>query len=193
MTRLYPRVDAFRVLQTADALELIPNALVTVAGIGAFLARLSPLQIGSAAFMAHVIGVVAVMTGVGIGPSTVAGARLYSKITGSGLLFAAILGFGLWLVGGPGVLGFVAGRVVAGLVTYAIEFWNMRRVYAVTGLGLTGAELAFLRAYHVHAAELGVSTDVTARDEELQETSWRPVLEDLTHKRPDVANRFTPE
>jgi hypothetical protein len=44
MARLYPRVDALRVLTTADALDLVPNALVVVFGLVAFLARLSPLQ-----------------------------------------------------------------------------------------------------------------------------------------------------
>jgi hypothetical protein len=191
MARLYPRVDAVRVLKTADALDLVPSALGVVVGLVAFLARLPPLAIGTATFMAHMIGVLPVMTGVGLGAGTVALARLYSSVARSGMLFVLILGLGLALVGGPGVVGFLAGRFVAGLVTYAVEFWNMRRVYAATGVGLTGAELAFLKAYQVHAGELGASTDVTAGDDELQRANWEPVLEDLTRKWPDLARRFT--
>jgi hypothetical protein len=191
IARLHPRVDAYQVLRTADALDIVPGAVVVAATAAAFAARLSPVLIGTVAFTAHVVAVFAVVTGTGLRPAVARAARLYSAVARSGLLFLATLALGLATVGPPGVIGFLVGRVGAGLLTYAIEFWNARRIYAATGLGLTGAEFAFLRAYQVHAMELGVSTDVVPTDEELQPGNWEPVLEDFTAKWPDVARRFT--
>ncbi len=46
MARLYPKVDAFKVLKTTESLELIPSVITLLTGLVCFYLRLPAFEIG---------------------------------------------------------------------------------------------------------------------------------------------------
>lgn len=57
MTRLYPEVSPFRILKTTEGIESLPAMFAIISGIIGFLMQLPPLQIGLAAGIAQLLGV----------------------------------------------------------------------------------------------------------------------------------------
>ncbi len=64
MQRLYPRVDAFKVLKTAEGLESIPGVLTFVSGLACFYLKADPYQIGLCILCGSVIGTVITLFGL---------------------------------------------------------------------------------------------------------------------------------
>jgi hypothetical protein len=119
---------------------------------------------------------------------------VYSYVSGFGVLLLMLLTCGFFLVGWRGVLAFVAARGAAGLVNWAVEFWNARRIKRATGFSLWSSELNFFNAYRLHAAKLGRPTEIEPLQElEIERENWNPCFEDLAGKWPAVVRRFTVE
>lgn len=118
-------------------------------------------------------------------------ARVYSYISGYGILLAILMLFGYWRVGWAGVGAFVAGKFAAMLVNYFAEVMWMKGASERIGTVFTASERHFFNAYRWHALRTGASSDVNVRDEELEPAKWQHVLVLLALEWPEVTRRFT--
>jgi hypothetical protein len=191
MARLSPEVSPFRVLKTAEGIERVPGMLAFLAGLVAFLARLPPVEIASLVAAAQLFGVTLNLLGLYVIPGLVALATLYSYLAGYGVFLVAILTVGYFTVGWQGLLAFFIGRLAASLGSAVIGHWQTRRYHELTGHAFTSSEVHFFNAYRLHAARIGVTTDIDLDDTELREEHWGPTLERFAAKWPEVVRRFT--
>lgn len=201
MQRLYPVVDAFKVLKTTEGLQSIPGVLIFTTATACFCVKAAPYQISLSVFCVSVIGTVLTLFGW-IVPGLPRLGILYSYVSGFGILLVGLLLYGFLSVGWKGVMGFLVGRLTAGAVNWVLQFWNAKRLYAKTGQQLFLPELNFLNAYRLHASntiasppisfqEFKKRMDVSMSQEEMKEENWKPCFDDLALKWPEVVRRFT--
>ena len=193
IARVYPRSDAFRVLQLTEAVENLGGLATFLAGLVAFSLRLEPLQIGIVVFVAVSIARVVHLLGLFVPPFTllVPVSRMYGFVSGFGILLVGLLILGVVTVGWAGVVGFAIGRLASGLVFVVAEMIHGKRIHRKTGIAISASERSFFHAFRLEASRLGASTDLTVSDGELARTNWEPVLQDLSAKWPEVVSRFT--
>jgi hypothetical protein len=153
-------------------------------------------------FFASLIGTVVTLFGLFIVPGLPLAGTLYSYVSGFGILFIILAVYGFVAVGWQGVLAFFVSRLLAGTVSFVLEFWNAKRMYRRIGKPLHLPELNFLNAYRLHASytiasppisfpEFTKNIDVSVSQEEMKEENWKPCFDDLAMKWPEVVRRFT--
>lgn len=191
MARLFPKVDAFRVLKTTEGLEQLNGSATFIVGFICFYLKLEPVQIGILVFTASFIITVLDIKGLFLFPGLVSIGTLYSYLTGYGLLLIVLSVAGLLLVGWQGVLAFFAARLLAGMINGLLNWLEVKRIHELSNLALTASERHFFNAYRLHASRLGITTDISVTDEELKRENWEHVFEDLAAKWPEVVSRFT--
>lgn len=193
MARVFPKADAFRVLQLTEEVENLPALAGFVAGVVAFSMRLPPIQICIVVFAAVFVFRLIHLFGLFVPPFTflLPVSRIYSFVTGYGVLLIGLLVFGYFAAGWQGVLAFVVARVSCGFIVWPIEMWWMRRVHQQVGFPFTASERSFFHAFRLLANRFGVSTDLNVSDQELAPARWEHVLVDLALKWPVVVGRFT--
>ena len=193
IARVYPRTDAFRVLQLTEEVENLRGLASFMAATVAFALRLEPLQIGLIVFVAVAVFRLVHLFGLFVPPFTLLLplSRVYSFISGYGVLLVALLVFGFLTSGWQGVLSFVLARVACGALFGIIELAYGKYAFRRTGIAVTASERSFFHAYRLEASRLGVSTDLAVSDAEVTSERWRLVYEDLAIKWPVVVNRFT--
>ncbi len=193
MARVYPKSDAFRVLQLTEEVENLGSLAFFMAGVSAFSLRLGPLQIAVVVFVAVSVFRLIHLWGLLVPPFTLLlpVSRVYSRISGFGLLLAVLLVFGVLAAGWQGVTALIVGRIACAVVFSLTELAYGRHVYRTTGLAVTASERSFFHAYRLEASRLGASTDLAVSDAELQRANWEVVLRDLALKWPVVVARFT--
>jgi hypothetical protein len=201
MQRLYPTVDAFKVLKTVEGLQSIPGVFTFVTGLVCFYLKVAPYQIGLCIFCASVIGTVITLFGLTVPGLPVVG-TLYSYVSGFGILFVVVVVYGFVAVGWQGVLALFVGRLLAAIINWVLASWNAKRLYARIDKRLFLPELNFLNAYRLHASSVLASPsmsfqefkkriDVSVSQDEMKEENWKPCFQDLALKWPDVVRRFT--
>jgi hypothetical protein len=193
MARVYPRIDAFRVLQLTEEVENLPKLAGFIAGVVVFALRLPPLQIVVVVFIAVAVFRLVHLFGLFIPPLTLflPLSRIYSVVSGYGVLLVALLVFGFFTVGWRGVLAFLVARACCDLLFGVIEFAWSRRAHRMIGFPFTASERSFFHAFRLAANRLGVSTDLHVPDEQLHRSHWEHVFSDLAVKWPIVVSRFT--
>jgi hypothetical protein len=193
MARVFPKADAFRVLQLTEEVENLPALAGFVAGIVAFSMRLPPIQIGIVVFSAVFVFRLIHLFGLFIPPFTflLPVSRVYSFVAGYGVLLVGLLVFGFVVVGWQGVLAFIVARVSCGIIVWMIEIWWMRRVFQQVGFPFTASERSFFHAFRLLATRFDVSTDLHVPEHELAPARWEHVFIDLALKWPVVVGRFT--
>jgi hypothetical protein len=193
MARVYPRVDAFRVLQLTEEVENLAALAFFIAGAVVFAVRLEPIQIGVVVFLSIAVFRSIHLFGVFVPPFTLLLplSHLYSLVSGYGVLLAGLLIFGVLISGWKGVLAFVVARIACGIVFSILELTYGKHVFRETGVAVTASERSFFHAYRVEARRVGASTDLSVSDTELASANWERVFQDLAVKWPVVVNRFT--
>ncbi len=193
MARVYPKTDAFRVLQLTEEVENLGALAFFVAGVTVFSLRLAPQRIAVVIFVTVAVFRLVHLCGLFVPPFTLLlpVSRIYSRISGYGILLVALLVYGFWAAGWQGVVGLVTGRIACAAVFGMIELAYGKLVYRTTGLAVTASERSFFHAFRLEASRLGASTDLAVSDEELASANWEIVLEDLARKWPVVVSRFT--
>ncbi|MCC5848737.1 MAG: hypothetical protein JJU29_11650 [Verrucomicrobia bacterium] len=193
MARLYPRVDAFRVLQITEEVINMAAVMTYISGIVVFTMRLDPLMItvvvGGTNFafkMAHLFGLF-------IPPITLILplSRVYSWVSGYGVFLIGIPVFGFFTVGWKGVVAFIVGRIVASVFAGVINYKFTKIVFNKTGVFLTASERSFFHAYRLVADRVGVTRSLEVTDDEMDPDNWGEVFDDLMMKWPVVVSRFT--
>jgi hypothetical protein len=193
MARLFPRIDAFRVLQLTEEVENLISLATFIAGISVFAARLSPISvavvIGVTCFgfkMSHLFGLFVPPFKLLLPLS-----RVYSWFSGWGIFLVGLLVFGFFMVGWQGVVAFIVARIAAGWLAGAIDMAYSKYIFKKTGLAVTASERSFFHAYRLLADQLGISRSIEVSEEEMQPDNWQRVFTDLKVKWPIVVSRFT--
>lgn len=189
VARLYPKVDAFKILKTTEGLELIPSLITFATGLICFYLRLSLFEIGLYVFIASIIGFLITFFGLYIISMLGRLGTFYSYISGFGVLLILLIVYGFITVGWQGVIVFFVAKFLAGIIKIPIETKLMKQ-HGELGF-LTLSEEHFFNAYRINAKRLGKTIDITVSNEELEEENWKPVFEDLATKWPEVVRRFT--
>jgi len=200
MQRIYPTVDAFKVLKLTEGLQSIPSLFAFATALLCFCVKVATFQIVVFVFCATVAGTLLTLWGF-VFPGLPFVATLYSYVSGFGILFVGLLVYGFVAVGLRGVLAFSAGRLAAGLVSWILEVWNGRRLYRRTGVCLCLPEINFLNAYRLYASETIASPpiafqefkrrlDTSLTQDEMKVENWKPCFMDLALQWPKVVARF---
>lgn len=189
VARLYPKVDAFKILKTTEGLESIPSLITFATGLVCFYLRLSLFEIGLYVFIASIIGFLITFFGLYIISILDRLGTFYSYISGFGILLILLIVYGFITVGWQGVIIFFVAKFLAGIVKMPVEAKLMKQ-HGELGF-LTLSEEHFFNAYRIHAKRLGKTIDIAVSNEELEEENWKPVFEDLATKWPEVVKRFT--
>ena len=196
MARLYPKVDAFKVLEKAQGIYRIHSAAGFITGLACFLAQLPPLQILCGHFASPSRFILLRLFGIFIVPGQVAIPTIYSRFTGFGLFIIILLAVGLWRVGIIGTIAYVSARLVVEGLTMLIDRkaganfgikMGMEPALAKAGAMYLAPAKDFINAYKLYAARLGVPVDVEVSEGELHKESWIHVWNDLASKWPQVA------
>lgn len=202
MARLYPKVDAFKVLEKAQGIYRIHSAAGFITGLACFLLELPPLQIAVWIFCVTFAFYLLRLYGLFIIPGQVVIPTIYSRFTGFGLITIILLAVGLWRVGIVGTIAYVIARLVVEGLTMLIDQkaganfgikMGMEPVLAKAGAMYLAPAKDFINAYKLYAARFGVPVDVEVSEEELHKESWIHVWDDLASKWPQVAQRFLKE
>lgn len=190
MKRLYPKVDAFKVLKTTEGLELFPSAITFIAALVSFALRLDTVSIAVISFLSYFIAFMLTFFGLYVIPGLPTLGTLYSYISGYGIAFVIIAVIGYLTSGVYGVIAFFIGRILAGILCWVIDFIGAKRAYNKTGIMLWNSEKNFLNAYRLHADKLGITNNIAVSDIEMQEKNWIDCYEDLAQKYPQVVERY---
>jgi hypothetical protein len=195
MARLYPHVDAFRLLQLTEEVENMGSVASFIAGIVAFALRLDPLMIlvvvGATNFafrMVHLLGLFFPPFNLILPLS-----RAYSLGAGYGVFLVGLLVFGFFTVGWKGVLAYIVARIAASVLAEATDFAYAKVIVKKTGIFPTASERSFFHAYRLMADRIGVTRSLEVTDEEMKSGNWEVVFKDLMVKWPEVVSRFTPD
>jgi hypothetical protein len=195
MARLYPDVDAFRLLQLTEEVENMGSVASFIAGIVAFALRLDPLMIlvvvGGTNFafrMVHLLGLFFPPFNLILPLS-----RVYSLVAGYGVFLVGLLVFGFFTVGWKGVLAYIVARIAASVLAEATDFAYAKVILKETGIFLTASERSFFHAYRLMADRVGATRSLEVTDEEMELENWKEVFIDLKVKWPEVVSRFTPD
>lgn len=195
IARVFPKVDAFRVLQTTEAVENLARLAIFLAAIVAFSLSVTPVQVGVLVFAVASVMHIVHLCGLFLTPILLLlpVSRVYGFLSGYGILLIGLLAFGFIQTGWEGIAGFLIGRLASGAVFGVVRWYYMRYVYKEMGFPCSASEHSFFHAYRIEAARLGISTDLTVTDDELRPENWGPVFDDLAAKWPEVVRRFTVE
>jgi hypothetical protein len=194
MARLFPRIDAFLVLQLTEDVENLASLAVFIAGIVAFAVRLDPVMIGIVVSVTYFSFKMSHLFGLFIPPFKLLLplCRVYSSFSGYGILLVTLLAFGFFMVGWQGVIAFIVARIAAGWLAGGIGLAYSKFIFNKTGIAITTSERSFFHAYRLLADQVGVTRSLEVADEEMKPENWQHVYADLTIKWPVVAARFTP-
>lgn len=193
MARVYPRIDAFRVLQLTEEVDNMPKLAGLITGLAVFALQLSPLEIAVVTFITVAVFRLVHLFGLFIPPFTffLPLSRIYSFVSGYGVVLVALVLFGLFTAGWHGVLAFFAARAFCDLLCWLLELAWSRHAYHIIGFPFTASERSFFHAFRLSANRVGVSTDLHVSDDQLDRSHWEHVFSDLAVKWPVVVSRFT--
>ncbi|MBN1511245.1 MAG: hypothetical protein JXB13_04465 [Phycisphaerae bacterium] len=195
MARLFPKVDAFHVLQLTEEVENLASAATAVVTAGVFVARLDPLTIGVATGTTWFAFKLSHLLGLFIPPfkTFLPLSRIFSWFAGYGIFFVLLVVLGLFTVGWQGVLAFIVARLTALWLAGLLDFIYGRFVFKKTGVSVTASERSFFHAYRLSADKVGASRSLDVSEDEMEPENWQPTYADLMLKWPVVVSRFTPD
>ena len=194
MARLYPNVDAFKILKTAEGFELIPSVLSFIMGIISLLLDLPPSQIVLNVIMASAFGCIITLSNFAYKiPVLPVIGKLYSYADGFGLYSAVIIVTGLIFSNWESIISYFIAKLLSGILNMIIEsiyYYINYLTNKTSGVLFTAAEISFLNAYRWYAKKFGKSLDINISEHELEIENWKDVYFDFVTKWPEVARRF---
>ncbi len=202
MARLYPKVDAFKVLETAQGIYRIHGAAAFITGIVCFVLNLTPVQIAVWTLLVTFVFYLLRLFGLFIIPGMVFTATMYSRLTGYFLLTVILVVVGLIRVGLVGTVAFFVSRLVVEGVTILIDriagasigrSMGVETFIAKGGALYFAPAADFVRAYKLYASRFNLPTHTEVSQDELLEENWIHVWEDMASKWPQVVQRFSEE
>jgi hypothetical protein len=208
MSRLYPTVKPYTILETTAGFYKMPGLVGFIAGITCFLLQLPAWQIAAITFAATVVGYVMSLLAI-YPPGLLRLARIYSLVTGCGLVLVGLSVLGVCTVGMLGTGMFWAARVLAEEVTIVHANYMGRKFLRVVDPEMCASVDAAAKcfrtprascdgfamrcwgnAYATYASKYGAPIEAVASEEELESGKWRAVLKEFVGEWPEVARRF---
>jgi len=193
MQRLYPSVDAFKILQSTEGCALLPNSMSFLAAIVCFLNHVSPIVTAGIVAAVHVYGHFMCISGLPLGAFFLRLSTIFSMLHGYGVYLITLTIVGFFFAGWQALVAYIVGRLVAGMVNGIINHFNEKRIQRQVGAVVSMSEVSFFNTYLFHARHMKKSLDLSVSDEELNESNWHPVFTDLATKWPEIVARFTPD
>jgi len=203
ISRLYPKVKPYTVLETTAGFYKMHGTVGFITGILCFLLQLPAWQIAAITFVATLVGYSMSLLAI-YPPGLLRLARIYSLLTGHGLILVGLSVFGVCTVGILGTGIFWASRLLAEIVTVAHanhmgrKFLKIVYPEAAAMAKRLGSSVApdgfavrcFGNAYATYASKFGVPIEALASKNELESEQWRKVLKEFVHEWPQVVRHF---
>ncbi len=194
MARLYPNVDAFKILKAAEGFELIPSVLSFITGIISLLLDLPPSQVILNVIIASTLGCIITLSNFAYKiPVLPVIGRLYSYADSFGLYSAVIIVIGFIFSNWKSIISYFIAKLLSGILNMIIEFIYYYVNYLTSethDVPFTAAEISFFNAYRWYAKKFGKSLDINVSEDELEIENWKDVYFDFVTKWPEVARRF---
>jgi len=210
MQRLFPSVDAFRVLEDVQGISKIYSFWAILAGLACFVGKRTPIQIAIGVLAIPLIMYGLRQMGLILG---LRGLAIYSRFTGFGVILLAMGVLGFFRVGILGLVAFFG----AFLMVYFLTTWFESIIGKRMGMKMGESEASakagsmcfapvrdFFWVYKHYAWKNFKMGKVTVRDfdsllntevteHELMPEHWAPVWNDFARKWPEiVASRYSP-
>jgi len=202
MSRLYPKVKPYAVLQATQGFYKMHGTVACLTGILCFVLRLPDWQIGSVTFITTLTGYVMSLLAI-YPPGLLRLAQFYSMLTGRFVVLIGLTILGLLTVGVIGTGLFWLSRLLAELVTVAhakrlgqvfLGETDPEKFAAANKVGIASADgfavRCFGNAYATFANKYGAPIVVHVTEDERASRKWRDVLKEFTQEWPEVTQRF---
>lgn len=189
MARLYPKVNAFKVLKLTEGLESLHSLITCSLGFLCFYLKLSLIEIGIIIFIASIISSLITIKGFFI-PGFIQLGTLYSYISGFAILPISMIIFGYINNGWQSVIVFYVSIFVARYFRDIMKQMQLKKIYSKIDLILTVSEIIFFNAYIYYAKKLNKTIDITVSADEITKNEWMIPYEDLALNWPKIVNRF---
>ena len=189
MARLYPEVDAWKVLKTVEGLELLPSSCALVFASISIANGLSIYEISANILYGSFVGSLLKSTNLSDLPGITPFARFFSSerffllACWIGLL-VTVLNVYNWewvdilILGAAKLLAFVIDM----LCVFIFNHFRAKRI----GVYLYVSDLNFFLSYKYHAEQIGVTTSFEISQEEMQEKNWKACYLDYVSKVPHI-------
>jgi hypothetical protein len=191
LARLHPKFTAFQVLKSVEGIEHIPSCFAFFTGLYVFYKDYSSKDIAIYVALATLVGGIITAFGLYVIPFLVRFITALSYLKGFGIFTISIIIIGLLTVGWKGTLFYFIGKIAASLLITIINLVQMKIAYSKTGIALSASERNFFNAYRLHAARIGVTTNLELKEGEIESGDWKLSLTLLQLKWPEVVGRFT--
>lgn len=192
MARLEPDVKPIQVLRTTEALEHLSTVCSILAALAALWIAPTLATVTLATLAGGIVGGAVSRYGLFMVPGLVSLGRLYSFVSGFGIVLVLVIGTAWLRASWAGVSGYLVGRVGAGLTNGALNLQRSRVHMRVLGHPLTASEINFFNAYRLHASATGKSLDLEVSDGERKATAHASI-ERFAAEWPVVAGRIATE
>ncbi len=191
ITRLQPHVTPFKVFQTTEAVEGLSSVLGYIAALVALAFHAPPLWVGVATVGGVALGCLINTFGLFIIPGLVTVGRVYSVLSGRGILLFVLFVVAYFTTGLWGAAAYLAGITVGFLVRQVDDWVFVLRSNKALGRPLTTSERSFFHAYSLQAVPLGVDPkDIDVAPEELEPESWGPTFIEFAEEWPELVQRW---
>ncbi len=191
MSRLYPKVPAFKILKTTEEIAILPNSIAFAVTIVCLVSNVEPIYIIFNVIIFHIITHIILMFGLFIFPGLVIYGKLFNFVWHFGIYYIIIIAVGLIYSSWQGVVAYFIARLFCVLIDFVIGYFYAKRGIKHLGYPLGLSERDFFSAYCYHASRIGASTDLEVTDFELRKEFYSKSLNQLAREYPKVVARFT--
>lgn len=195
MSHLEPRVTPFRLLMSAEGIELVPNMLRLAAALTCFYFQQSFAATFLWCVLATVVGMLLNVIGAHRVPGLVRASTIYSFLnvweicTVAAVLFGSVVAG--WQAAAAYCLSCATGWVLSFLEEYVEENVLAAHVPRVNGIPLVGAERSFMNAYRYYALRAGLPNRIPVDDASITDDgNWKETLMRFDASWPRVAMHF---
>lgn len=187
LARLYPQYRPRKVLKIADGMDKAPTAVAYIMAFILFLFHLSPIIIfvgtlvlpGILSWMQIRSRYIDFVVRLGV---------IFSILGKFGILFLGLAVFGWYSVGLQGLLAFLGARFVAGFINIVLEAQEKKRIQTLTGTYHKDLEFdrSFIDAYRFCADKIGVISDISISEQEMDSQQWQVIQLDYSEEDPVI-------
>ena len=186
MARLYPKVDAWKVLKTTEALEQLPSACCLIVAALSIANGLNIDEVSAFALLGSLVGSLLKHFDLVDFPGVIPFANLCNVFPFFSIPWAILIIYGLyeysWGLGGVLTLG--VAKLLAFGIDMAIGFFRTQHLHSVTGRVTHASKRNFFHSYKYYAEQIGVTISLKISREEMMEDNWRACFMDLAHNHP---------
>ena len=190
MCRLEPRISPFKVLETTEAIERIPEVFSILTAILVLNLRVDAFLVFGCVALSRIIGAFITRNGILIFPGIIWLDVVYRKSSKYGFIHVVLFVLGWLQIGWKGAIAYILGMLGGMMVNGIFEMKAAKKYHAETGAALMSSETNFFNAYRLYASRLGISTDLDLTVEEEKSNDGMASLIRFSEEFPEIAMRF---